>query len=512
MKKNQSPNLHNTLDHKQSEEDSFEIIQQQVDNYITKRKIWDSLRRRFFLVFVFLGILTSAIIYKGEVIDFINSLAMSDVDFLLTEDAASIKTASMDLVPINYFSGLDLPKNESLTDETKYAYLIHKLNNDFYGNAYKLSLRDERYLYTHVTISGLDYSDLSHLKRPFSDDNTQSLEHWLYNKTSASQVFSAYYNPIFKKLSDEIADLKIQFKQKMREPFAEDVQDIAKHILLKKGKNELGRDELRTELATIFSTNQVLIEDELALEQQLREKEQELNLRLGLFQVFLGKEYKTKRPQDVFGWLVGDYKGKNYFASKGRKYKGLTDNENYAGVENFVSTFKYNNRVYKKLDLWDKIIRLYNPLHMPLEVKNVGLFGARRKSSYGRLYKHKGIDLIADEGTPIYPVKDGFVIYVGNKRNGHGNHIKIIHDNRIVSLYSHLKDDRIWERTLARFRNEGPFWISTLAPLATVGTTGNIPANDAQYGYAHLHLEVEVHGKLENPFQMFNESFKVYQE
>ena len=149
---------------------------------------------------------------------------------------------------------------------------------------------------------------------------------------------------------------------------------------------------------------------------------------------------------------------------------------------------------------------------MPLEVKNVGLFGARRKSSGGGLYKHKGIDLIADEGTLIYPVKDGFVVFVGNKRNGHGNHIKIIHDNRIVSLYSHLRDNRIWERTLARFRNEGPFWIGILIPLASVGSTGNIPVNDAQYGYAHLHLEVEVHGKLENPFQMFNEPFKVYQE
>ncbi|KAA3617599.1 MAG: hypothetical protein D8M58_01425 [Calditrichaeota bacterium] len=511
MKKNPFQNS-NTEVVQKNDTNSFEIIQQQVDSYITKRKIWDSLRRRLTGVLFVLILAVSALLYSGEIINLVKTLAMNDVELLLTEDAALIKKSAMKLVPKTYFSGLELPKNESLTEETKYAFLIHKLNNDFYGSAYNLALLDERYLYTHISMAGLNYADLSNLNRPFSDDSSQTLKKWLFNKTNSSLMNSAYYNPIFQKLSDEINSLQKQLSEKLSEPFPTEVQDIAKHILVKNNKNELERDELKAELASLFSTNPVLIKDELELEQQLAEKKQELNLRLGLFQVYLGKEYKTRRSQDVYGWLNGDYKGKNYFASKGRKYKNLIDNTKYSGVENFVSTFKYNNRVYKKLDLWDKTIRLYNPLRMPLEVKNVGLFGARRKSERGRFYKHKGIDLIADEGTPVYPVKDGFVVFVGNKRNGHGNHIKIIHDNRIVSLYSHLKDDRIWERTLSRFRSEGPFWINTLSPLASVGTTGNIPSNDAQYGYAHLHLEVEVHGKLENPFQMFKESFKVYQE
>ncbi len=511
MKKNLFQNS-NELVETNKDNKSFEIIQQQVDNYITKRKIWDGLRRRIYYVLFTLIIVVSSIFYSGEISDLVKALAMSDVDNLLTIQVAKIKKASLDKVPDQYFTGLELPKNESLTEETKYAYLIHKLNNDFYGSAFNLALKDERYLYTHVTLAGLDFTDLAHLNRPFSDDSSQTLKQWLFNKTSASKIYSAYYNPIFQKIVNEIKELEKIYKQKLSEPFPKDVQDIAKHILLKNKKEELSREGLKEELATIFSTNTILIKDELDLEQAINEKKQELNLRLGLFQIFLGKEYKTRRSQDVFGWLNGDYKGKNYFSSKGRKFKNLKDNTNYPGVENFISSFNYNNRLYKKLDLWDKTIRLYNPLRMPLEVKNVGLFGSRRKSSRGRLYKHKGIDLIADEGTPVYPVNDGFVVYVGNKRNGHGNHIKIIHDNRIISLYSHLKDDRIWERTLARFHNEGPFWINTLSPLATVGSTGNIPSNDAQYGYAHLHLEVEVHGKLENPFQMFNEPFKVYQE
>jgi len=512
MKKNTFPKSNIDLEPQKDETNSFDIIQQQVDNYITKRKVWDALRRRISQIVFILALLIMAIIYSGEITGLVKTLSMNDADYLLTEEAEAIKKASIALIPKNYFSELHLPTKEAITDEAKYAYLIHKLNNDFYGSAYNLELKDERYLYTHITLAGFNFSDLAHLNRPFSDDSSQSLKKWLFNKTSSSKIYSAYYNPIFQKIADEIKDLEKRYDEKLSQPFPGEVQDIAKHILVKDNKNELSKDQLKIELATIFSTNRVLIKDELDLEQKLNEKKQELNLRLGLFQVYLGKEYKTKRPQEVYGWLKGDYKGKNYFTSKGKKYKNLTDNTKYGGVENFISTFNFNNRVYKKLDLWEKTIRLFNPLRMPLEVKNVGLFGARRKSERGRFYKHKGIDLIADEGTPVYPVKDGFVVYVGNKRNGHGNHIKIIHDNRIVSLYSHLTVDRIWERTLARFRNEGPFWINTLSPIASVGTSGNIPSNDAQYGYAHLHLEVEVHGKLENPFQMFNESFKVYQE
>jgi murein DD-endopeptidase MepM/ murein hydrolase activator NlpD len=50
---------------------------------------------------------------------------------------------------------------------------------------------------------------------------------------------------------------------------------------------------------------------------------------------------------------------------------------------------------------------------------------------------HKGIDLAAPIGTPIYSIGDGRVEFMG-RQNGYGNMIKITHDKQYTTVYAHL--------------------------------------------------------------------------
>ena len=53
---------------------------------------------------------------------------------------------------------------------------------------------------------------------------------------------------------------------------------------------------------------------------------------------------------------------------------------------------------------------------------------------------HKGIDLAAPAGTPVYATGAGTVILASEGSNGgYGNVIKIRHDDGTVTVYAHLK-------------------------------------------------------------------------
>lgn len=49
---------------------------------------------------------------------------------------------------------------------------------------------------------------------------------------------------------------------------------------------------------------------------------------------------------------------------------------------------------------------------------------------------HKGIDIAAPSGTPIYSLKSGTVMYTGYDANGYGYYVMVDHGN-IISLYAH---------------------------------------------------------------------------
>ena len=100
---------------------------------------------------------------------------------------------------------------------------------------------------------------------------------------------------------------------------------------------------------------------------------------------------------------------------------------------------------------------------------------------YGDGRGHKGIDLAADKGTPIYAVADGTVTYSGYDGN-YGYSVVINHGNGIKTRYAHAS---------ALCVSKGQK-VSQGDVIAYVGSTGYSTGN-------HLHFEVLVNGTRVNP-------------
>jgi len=102
-----------------------------------------------------------------------------------------------------------------------------------------------------------------------------------------------------------------------------------------------------------------------------------------------------------------------------------------------------------------------------------------------RIWKlHDGIDLGADEGTPIYAVASGVISFVGDNDDGYGNYVSIEHPGSILTGYGHLKG-------FATGVQEGAS-VSAGQLIGYVGSTGD------STGF-HLHFLVHVDGKSVDP-------------
>lgn len=104
-------------------------------------------------------------------------------------------------------------------------------------------------------------------------------------------------------------------------------------------------------------------------------------------------------------------------------------------------------------------------------------FGAR----WG--YVHKGIDIGAPAGTPVYASDGGVVTFAGWNSGGFGYLVKISHGNGLETYYAHNSKvavsagERVYQGQL----------------ISYVGSTGDSTGN-------HLHFEVRENGVAYNPF------------
>ena len=108
-------------------------------------------------------------------------------------------------------------------------------------------------------------------------------------------------------------------------------------------------------------------------------------------------------------------------------------------------------------------------------------FGERIHPVYGRKSFHKGVDLAAPNGTPIYATADGIVAFAG-VCNGYGNFIKLNHQNGYKTGYAHMS--RMVVSSGAKVR-KGDL-------IGYVGSTGTSTGN-------HLHYEVYYNDQLTDP-------------
>jgi len=112
---------------------------------------------------------------------------------------------------------------------------------------------------------------------------------------------------------------------------------------------------------------------------------------------------------------------------------------------------------------------------LPVEGKVLSEYGLRN----GR--PHKGIDIGAKTGTPIYAVLDGTVVYSG-VQGAYGNVVVIEHPDFVMTVYAHNEKNLV---SVGEVVTKGQ-------QIGTVGATGNASGS-------HLHFEYRIKGKAINP-------------
>jgi murein DD-endopeptidase MepM/ murein hydrolase activator NlpD len=105
-------------------------------------------------------------------------------------------------------------------------------------------------------------------------------------------------------------------------------------------------------------------------------------------------------------------------------------------------------------------------------------------SEYGERWGkvHKGMDMAAHVGEPVYAIADGEVIYAGDGLHGYGNVVILRHDRKTSSLYAHNSElkvkqgDQVTKGTL----------------VALLGNTGHSTG-------PHVHFEIRDGDAAVNP-------------
>lgn len=163
-----------------------------------------------------------------------------------------------------------------------------------------------------------------------------------------------------------------------------------------------------------------------------------------------------------------------------KKLNSLTSNELKVGQRIYLAGKKRPDGSVKPTPLLteediNKRDKIRTDLMMPVEGKVFSEYGLRN----GR--PHKGIDLGAKQGTPIYAVLDGTVVYSG-VQGAYGNVVVIEHPDFAMTVYAHNEKNLVSVNDVVKRGQQ----------IATVGSTGNAQG-------AHLHFEYRLKGKALNP-------------
>lgn len=130
----------------------------------------------------------------------------------------------------------------------------------------------------------------------------------------------------------------------------------------------------------------------------------------------------------------------------------------------------------------ETVIEVQNPidtekgLQLPLQTYRL---------NQGYNFFHPAVDLGANVGDPVEPIKSGVVTYAGFSYDGYGNHIVIDHGKGLTSLYAHLSTIEVKQGQT----------VTTKSEIGKVGMTGHTTG-------PHLHLEILENGVHVNPLNI----------
>lgn len=181
------------------------------------------------------------------------------------------------------------------------------------------------------------------------------------------------------------------------------------------------------------------------------------------------------------------------------RYEQLRDMANAELVVNTTQKLDMLNRqLYIQSQSFDEVVELCKnhdemlkciPAIQPVANKNLKYtasgYGVRIDPIYKTPKFHAGMDFSANIGTPVYATGDGTVIKAGWE-SGYGNLIQVDHGFGYVTWYAHLSkcQVRVGQKVV---RGE---------VIGEVGNTGKSTG-------PHLHYEVHVKGKVQNPVNYY---------
>jgi len=150
-----------------------------------------------------------------------------------------------------------------------------------------------------------------------------------------------------------------------------------------------------------------------------------------------------------------------------------------------VNNFKKDNNIKDKLINENFIIsegQLKSPLNS-FQISNPFGEWRPRRNRY-----HKGVDLVADVGTPIYAPADGKVIAVKRNNGDCGHTISIQHDNNVSTLYCHCSKMNVTQG-------------QNVSAGDLIGLTGGAKGADGAGNSSgpHLHFTVKVNNEAKDP-------------
>ncbi len=126
--------------------------------------------------------------------------------------------------------------------------------------------------------------------------------------------------------------------------------------------------------------------------------------------------------------------------------------------------------------------RVSVPSQMPVEGYTLTSdYGMRNHPVLGGRRNHKGVDLAAPSGTPVYATADGLVSKA-ERFSSYGNYIQIEHGGELQTRYAHLSGYAVANGDMVR---KGQL-------IGYVGSTGRSTG-------PHLHYEVRVAGDAVDP-------------
>ena len=103
-------------------------------------------------------------------------------------------------------------------------------------------------------------------------------------------------------------------------------------------------------------------------------------------------------------------------------------------------------------------------------------FGARKSGV------HRGVDILAPDGTEVRASEYGLVLYAGDGLRGYGHVIVLDHGEGVTTLYAHLRE----------FRVKSGDAVAAGQVIGAVGRTGNATTS-------HLHFELRVEDEALDP-------------